>query len=169
VNSKTPFARGNVEVLADHLCEQLNATEFARAEVLQIPFSWGSLEELAEQIFLNCTLRLPNVDRVIALKFPGYLIPHPAKVVWLMHPSCQLDDLLGAGESEIPERPIKEQLREMIRRAEAETFSKCRRIFTTSRGAQQRLKHRTGFDSEVLIPPDFLHVKWPELIERLLS
>ena len=33
------------------------------------------------------------VDRLIGLKFPAYLIPHPRKVIWLLHQHRQAYDL----------------------------------------------------------------------------
>ncbi|MBV8377427.1 MAG: glycosyltransferase family 4 protein [Verrucomicrobia bacterium] len=159
VNSVTPFVRRGAEELADHLCEQLNATHLVRAEVLRIPFSWEPFEELPEQIFVHCALQLPNVDRVIALRFPAYLVPHPTRIIWLTGQCRRLDDLCGPGESDLLQMTRESRLREMIRLAESEAFSKCRRIFTASKANQERLKHYTGFDAEVLMPP----LKNPEL------
>ena len=80
-----PFVRGGAEELAYHLNARLNATPGVRAEVLRVPFSWEPFERLANEIFINPMLRLLNVDRVIALKFPAYLIPHEQKILWLLH------------------------------------------------------------------------------------
>jgi hypothetical protein len=124
VNSVAPFVRRGAEELADHLCEQLNATDVVRAEVLRIPFSWEPFEELPEQIFLNCSLQLTNVDRVIALNFPAYLIPHSAKIIWLTHQCRQFDDLCMPGGSNLLPTSRADKLREIIRLAEAEAFSK---------------------------------------------
>ena len=44
---------------------------------------------------LNRNLRLYNVDRTIALKFPAYLIPHTEKTLWLLHQFRQAYDLYG--------------------------------------------------------------------------
>ena len=82
-----PFVRGGAEELASHLCARLNSTRGAIAEVLRVPFSWEPFERLADEIFLNRTLQLSNVDRVIGLKFPAYLVPHHTKVLWLLHQS----------------------------------------------------------------------------------
>jgi glycosyltransferase involved in cell wall biosynthesis len=153
VNSVAPFVRRGAEELADHLCEQLNATDVVRAEVLRIPFSWEPFEELPEQIFLNCSLQLTNVDRVIALNFPAYLIPHSAKIIWLTHQCRQFDDLCMPGGSNLLPTSRADKLREMIRLAEAEAFSKCCRIFAGSKVIQDRLKRCTCLDVEVLMPP----------------
>lgn len=162
VNNMAPFVRGGAEELASHLCARLNATSGLRAEVLRIPFSWEPFERLPDEIFLNRTLQLINVDRVIALKFPAYLIPHPSKVFWLLHQYRQAYDLRDRGESNIPETPRGVEVRQMIRRADDEAFSSGRRIFTNSKVTQKRLMHYNGFESEVLMPP----LNHPELFVK---
>jgi glycosyltransferase involved in cell wall biosynthesis len=153
VNSKAPFVQGSAEELAGHLCARLNATYGVSAEILCVPFSWEPFERLVDEIFLNRTLQIPNADRVIALNFPTYLIPHRIKVLWLLHQYRAAYNLRGQSESEIPETPRGEEIRRLIRRADAEAFSKCHRIFTNSKVTQERLKRYSGFDADVLIPP----------------
>ncbi|MBV9392078.1 MAG: glycosyltransferase, partial [Verrucomicrobia bacterium] len=153
VNNMAPFVRGGAEALACHLSARLNATSGVQAEILRVPFSWEPFEHLANEIFLNRTLQLPNVDRVIALKFPAYLIPHDLKILWLLHQFRQAYDLRDRGQSNIPDTPRGEKIMELVRRADAQAFSKCRRIFTISRVTQERLKRYNAFDSEVLITP----------------
>jgi glycosyltransferase involved in cell wall biosynthesis len=152
-NNMAPFISGGAEGLAAHLCAHLNATPGIRAEVLRVPFSWEPFERLADEIFLNKVLKLQNVDTVIGLKFPAYLIPHDAKVVWLLHQYRQAYDLHDRGGSNIPDTPRGKQVIDLIRRADAEAFSACRRLFAISQVIQERLKRYNGFCAEVLIPP----------------
>ena len=151
--------RGGAEELASHLCARLNSTPGVIAEVLRVPFSWEPFERLADEIFLNRTLRLSNVDRVIGLKFPAYLIPHHTKVLWLLHQYRQAYDLRDRGESNIPQTPAGERICQLVRRADAEVFSGCRSIFTLSRVTQERLKRYNGFEGSVLMQP----LNYPEL------
>jgi len=154
-----PFVRGGAEELASHLCARLNSTPGVTAELLRVPFSWQPFERLADEIFLNRPLQLSNVDRVIGLKFPAYLIPHENKVLWVLHQFRQAYDLRERGESNIPETPAGERIRELIRCADAEAFSGCRRIFTLSKTTQERLKRYNGIEASVLIQP----LNYPEL------
>jgi len=85
VNNAAPFIRGGAEELADQLVLRLNATAGVEAELLRIPFRWEPADCIVEQILLNLKLQLYEVDRVIGLKFPAYLIPHSKKVIWLLH------------------------------------------------------------------------------------
>jgi glycosyltransferase involved in cell wall biosynthesis len=153
VNSVVPFSPGGAEELADNLCEQLNATDLARAEILRIPFCGEPFEQFAEQIFLSSTLQLPNVDRVIALSFPAYLIPHPVKTIWLVQHRRQFDDLGDRLESNGSRTSNEVRLLEMIRLAKRKAFSKCHRLFTNSKVTQERLMRCTGFEAAVLLPP----------------
>ncbi|MGA8659483.1 MAG: hypothetical protein WB586_25455, partial [Chthoniobacterales bacterium] len=154
-----PFVRGGAEELASHLCAHLNSTAGVAAEVLRVPFSWEPFERLAEEIFLNRTLHLSNVDRVIGLKFPAYLVPHHTKVLWVLHQFRQAYDLRERGESNIPETPAGEKICEMVRRADAEVFSTCRSIFTLSEVTQDRLKRYNGVAAAILPQP----INHPEL------
>jgi glycosyltransferase involved in cell wall biosynthesis len=148
-----PFVRDGAEQLAGHLCARLNVTRGVNAEVLRVPFSRERFERLADEIFLNRTLKLPNVDRVIALKFPAYIIPHHTKVLWLSNRCRQAYELPDRRESNIPESPRGEKIRELICRSDTEAFSKSRRIFSSSKVTQEWLNRYKGFDSEVLMPP----------------
>jgi glycosyltransferase involved in cell wall biosynthesis len=152
-NNAAPFISGGAEALATHLCARLNATPGVRAEVLRVPFSWEPFERLADEIFLNRTLQLHNVDRVIGMKFPTYLIPHRTKVLWLLHQYRQAYDQRDREESNIPDTPRGKEIVELIRRADAEAFSTCRKIFANSQVTQERLKHYNGYCAEVLMPP----------------
>jgi glycosyltransferase involved in cell wall biosynthesis len=148
-----PFVRDGAEQVAGHLCARLNVTRGVNAEVLRVPFSLERFERWADEIFLNRTLRLPNVDRVIALNFPASIIPHDTKVLWLLHQSLQAYQLRDRGKCNIPESPRGEKIRELIWRCDTEAFSKSRRIFSSSKVTQEWLKCYHGFDSEVLMPP----------------
>src|SRR5215469_14757762 len=140
-----PFVRGGAEELASHLCSRLNSTPGVTAELLRVPFSWEPFERLADEIFLNRTLQLSNVDRVIGLKFPAYLVAHHTKVLWLLHQYRQAYDLRDRGESNIPDTPRGKEILELIWRADAEAFSACQKIFTNSQITQERLKRYNGF------------------------
>jgi hypothetical protein len=67
----------------------------------------------------SCGVR---IDRVIGLKFPAYLIPHPNKVIWLLHQhrtAYELWDHPLAGDLiHYPDGPV---VREAIHRADRDT------------------------------------------------
>ena len=102
VTNMAPFVRGGAELLAEHLCTQLRQTPGVSAEVLRVPFQWEPFERIPDQMLLSLAMELTNVDRVIALKFPAYLIPHPSKTLWLVHQYRQAYDLRDGGQSNLP-------------------------------------------------------------------
>jgi glycosyltransferase involved in cell wall biosynthesis len=153
INNAAPFIRGGAEELADQLVRRLNATKGVEAELLRIPFRWEPADCLAEQIILNRNLRLYQVDRVIALKFPAYLIPHPTKTLWLLHQFRQAYDLYESGMSHLCNHPAGERIAKLVRNADAQCFRDCRAIYTNSPVTLARLRKYNGIDAAVLYPP----------------
>ncbi|WP_245413883.1 glycosyltransferase family 4 protein [Fulvimarina endophytica] len=97
-------------------------------------------------------LRVANVDRVIALKYPAYLVEHPCKVVWLLHQYRQAYDLYDAGQTDIPPNEEGETLRRAIRTADEQAFTGAHRLFAIAE-ARKRLKRYNGLDAEELSAP----------------
>jgi glycosyltransferase involved in cell wall biosynthesis len=153
VNNAAPFIRGGAEELADQLVARLNAISGVDAELLRIPFRVEPADILVEQIVLNQNLQLYQVDRVIALKFPAYLIPHPNKVLWLLHQFRQAYDLYEVGTSYLCEHPSGDRIAQLIKKADNTCFLECRAIYTNSPVTQGRLQTFNGFSSTVLYPP----------------
>jgi glycosyltransferase involved in cell wall biosynthesis len=153
LNNAAPFIRGGAEELADQLVLRLNATAGVEAELLRVPFRWEPADCLAEQILLNRNLRIYQVDRVIGLKFPAYLIPHPFKVLWLLHQFRQAYDLYESGMSHLCGHESGERIAQLVRSADRQGFLESRAIYTNSPVTQARLQKFNGFGSTVLYPP----------------
>lgn len=153
VTNMAPFVRGGAEELAAHLLGRLNATAGVQAELLRIPFKWDPAERLIEEMLIARSLRLTNVDRVIGLKFPAYLIPHERKTIWLVHQFRQAYDLFGTAYSNLPATARAGEIRAAIRRADDFCFRQAQEIFTIARVPRERLLKYNGFESEVLPLP----------------
>ena len=152
VNNAAPFIRGGAEELADHLVRQLNATPGVESELLRVPFKWTPTERLIDEVLIHRRLRLINVDRVIALKFPAYLVPHEHKTLWLLHQFRQAYDLSEAGQG-LSDEGREGVVKQVVRQADNDAFAACRRIFVNSPVTQSRLKRYNDMASEVLYPP----------------
>ena len=152
VNNMAPFIWGGAEELAIHLEKNLIIAGH-NAEILRIPFQWEPAHGIPAQMLMARAFELQNVDRVIALKFPAYLIRHPNKTLWLLHQYRQAYDLFDAGQTNLPAGPTGDELRTIIRHGDNEAFSESRRIFTNSDVTRQRLAKYNGFNAEVLFPP----------------
>src|SRR5215831_3101283 len=82
---QVPFVRGGAEILAEGLRDALRA-EGHQAEIVTVPFKWYPPERVLDHMLacrlfdLTEAMGVP-VDRLVCLKFPAYLIPHPNKVL----------------------------------------------------------------------------------------
>jgi glycosyltransferase involved in cell wall biosynthesis len=160
VNNMAPFIWGGAEELAVHLMKNLKMLGH-EAEALRIPFQWEPATRIPSQMLMVRALELWNVDQVIALKFPAYLIRHPQKTLWVLHQYRQAYDLLDAGQSNLPPGELGRELQSLIKNADIECFSECKKIFTNSEVTKQRLLRYNEFDANVLMPP----VNDPELFK----
>ncbi len=152
VNNMAPFVSGGAESMAAHLKTNLEVAGH-EAEILRIPFQWEPATRIPSQMLMARSLRLENVDHVIALKFPAYLIPHPNKTLWLVHQYRQAYDLYDAGQTNLPEGEMGADIRRVIMNADNECFRGARRIFAISDVTQKRLAKYNGFSSQVLRAP----------------
>lgn len=168
VNNMVPFLRGGAERLAENLVLNLKKAGH-EADLLRIPFRWDPPEQLYDELLACRMMRLYNVDRVIGLKFPAYLIPHPEKTLWLVHQFRQAYDLAGTAMSHLPNDETGQHLRHCISAADRECFNQCQSIFAISGVVQKRLQHFNGTPSEVLYPPlDDADAFRPEAAERYI-
>jgi glycosyltransferase involved in cell wall biosynthesis len=153
VNNAAPFIRGGAELLAEHLVDRLTQVKGVDAELVRVPFRWEPADRVIEEILINRHLRLYDVDRVIGLKFPAYLLPHPDKTLWVLHQYRQAYDLYESGHSHISRDDRGRALIEIVRRADNECFRTCHRIYTNSPVTRDRMQRYNGFTAEVLYPP----------------
>ena len=152
VNNAVPFIRGGAEELADNLVRRLNDTPGVQSELLRIPFSWEPAERLIDEMLICRSLRLYNVDRVIGLKFPAYLVPHPNKVLWLLHQFRQAYDLHEPGQGYLGDERGS-VIRKAIQAADDRCFAECQAIHVNSPVTQDRMLRFNGVKSHVLYPP----------------
>ncbi len=151
-NNCVPFVHGGAEHLADALTEKLR--EFGHeAMLVRIPFRWEPPEKVLESILACRLFKLPNVDRVIAFKFPAYFLPHDNKVLWLVHQFRQVYDLWGTPYQGMAETPANLAIRRSIIQADNSYLPEARKIYTNSNVTSDRLKRFNNIDSEVLYPP----------------
>ncbi|RYE41776.1 MAG: glycosyltransferase [Hyphomicrobiales bacterium] len=152
VNNMAPFVSGGAEAMATHLQRNLVIAGH-EAEVLRIPFQWEPATRIPSQMLMAKAFELRNVDHVIAMKFPAYLVPHPRKTLWLVHQYRQAYDLFDAGHSNLPPGQAGNDIRGLIHHADDECFRSARRIFAISDVTQDRLARYNGFRSEILRAP----------------
>ena len=161
-----PFLRGGAELHAAGLATALRAAGH-EADIVTIPFKWYPPEAVAPQV-LACRLfditesMGSRVDQVIGLKFPAYLIPHPNKVLWILHQHRSAYDLWDTRWGDLHSQSGGELARDVIRSADTRLIPEARRVFANSRNVADRLQRYCGIESEPLYHP-------PPLAERFRS
>lgn len=151
VNNAVPFVRGGAEFLADWLVERL-ARSGHSATLVRIPFQWNPPERVLDSMLACRLMQVPNCDRVIALKFPAYLVPHRDKVLWLLHQFRQAYDLWGTPLQSLPDDATGQAIRDSVRAADQQALSGVP-IYTNSHITSDRLRAFNGIPSQVLFPP----------------
>lgn len=149
---RAPFVHGGAEELRDHLVRNLNLTPGVRAGSMSLPFSWEPWTRLTDEMLIARGLRLAEVDRVIPIKWPAYLVEHEARTPWLVHQFRQAYDMWDSGHANIPDTPEGRRLRDLIRAADHEALSGLPRLFAVSQAAR-RLRHYCGIEAETLSAP----------------
>jgi glycosyltransferase involved in cell wall biosynthesis len=151
LSNRVPFVHGGAEELSRHLVRQLQLAGH-QAEEVRLPFSWTPSERLYDEMLIAQNIRMVNIDRVIALKFPAYLVPHPQKVVWLLHQFRQAYDLFDAGMSDIGDDAAGRSLRQAIRHADEQALGQAQSLFAILE-AKKRLLEYNGIHAEALSAP----------------
>jgi glycosyltransferase involved in cell wall biosynthesis len=152
VNNQAPFVRGGAELLAEWLQEKLQQHGHV-AEILRIPFQWNPCERIVDHMLAARLMRLGDVDRVVAFKFPAYYVRHDNKVLWLLHQFRQAYDLWGTTHQGIPNTPVGHRVRDAVIEADSCYLPEAKRIYTNSKIVGHRLGLYNGLKSEPLYPP----------------
>lgn len=157
VTVQVPFVRGGAEILAEGLIQALHQANI-EAEIVSIPFKWYPPERILDHM-LSCRLldlsesNGRSIDLVIGLKFPAYLIPHPNKVMWLVHQHRTAYDLWGTKYCDLMHSPNGIQVRDAIVNADNQALAEYKSIYTIAQNVSQRLKLFNQVDSTALYNP----------------
>lgn len=155
--TQVPFVRGGAELHAEGLLEALRAGG-CQAEIVTVPFKWYPPQRLLDGM-LACRLydmteyNGARIDLLIGLKFPAYLIPHPRKVLWILHQHRAAYDLWGHGLGDLHRFPDGAQVREAIVQADRKLIPEARAVFANSRNVARRLRQYCGVESQPLYHP----------------
>jgi len=153
-----PFARGGAELQTEALAVQLRLRGH-QVEIVQIPFRWYPKSEVLKGYLAWRLINLDEsegvpIDRVIALKYPGFVVKHPYKVTWLIQQFRQAYDLFGTEFSHFDNSPEDTELRRAIQQIDTVTLAESRRIFTNAGNTGKRLWEFNKLRSEPLyVPP----------------
>lgn len=154
---QVPFVYGGAEVLSKTLCKAIQAAGH-EAELVSVPFQGYPDDDILSEMIAFRLLKVAESmgqksDRMIALKFPSYLLRHHHKVLWLLHQQRSAYDLWDTAHSEITRSPTGKETKYAIEAADFEAFREAKSIFTISKNVSSRLKGSLGFESKPLYPP----------------
>jgi len=155
--TQVPFVRGGAELHAEGLLRALR-THGWDAEIASIPFKWYPPERLLDAM-LACRLcdlteyHGTRIDLLVGLKFPAYLIPHPRKVLWILHQHRAAYDLWGHPLGDLHYYPNGGQVREAIVQADRKLIPEARAVYANSRNVARRLRRYCGIEAEPLYHP----------------
>ena len=139
-----PFVLGGAELHATALRDALVGAGH-EAEIVGVPFKWYPPRVILDHMLACRLLDLTEtmgtaVDRVIGLKFPAYLIPHPNKVLWILHQYRAAYDLWGHPMGDLHLRPEGAEVRDAICEADRRLIPEARSVFANSGNIARRLK-----------------------------
>ena len=98
--------------------------------------------------------KLINIDLMIGLKFPSYLIPFDNKKMWLIHQFRQAYDLAGTQYDFFTSDENSQNIKQTIINADNYYLKILEgNIYTNSYVVKERLKKYNNINSEVLFPP----------------
>jgi len=152
-----PFVHGGAEILAETLVEELRARDH-ETELVTVPFKWYPEARVLSQALLWRLLDLSEadgrpIDRVIATKFPAYVVRHPNKVVWLLHQFRQAYDYDRTELGQFGEDPFDRATVQAVHRLDRAVLGEAKAVFATSENVAARLNDSIGLRAEVLPHP----------------
>jgi glycosyltransferase involved in cell wall biosynthesis len=155
--TQVPFVSGGAEAHAEGLRDALLAAGH-RAEIVAIPFKWYPPEKILDHMLASRLIDLTEVsgrpvDLLIGLKFPAYLIPHPNKVLWVLHQYRAAYELWDHPLGDLNLWPNGTEVRDAIRQADKQTIPQARAVFANSQTVAARLKKFCGIEATPLYHP----------------
>jgi glycosyltransferase involved in cell wall biosynthesis len=159
LTTQVPFIQGGAERLAEGLIRSIQQAGH-EAELVSIPFKWYPAERILDQMLMCRLLDLTEscgtkVDRVIGLKFPTYLVPHPHKVMWVVHQHRTAYDLWDSPYGDLINMPNGSQVRQAIINADNQVCAECQHIYTIAGNVSKRLKQYNNIESTPIYSPPF--------------
>lgn len=155
--TQVPFTTGGAEAHVEGLRRALILAGY-NAEVVALPFKWYPPQEIMRSTLAWRMLDLSEangkeVDLVIGMKFPAYLVAHERKVLWVIHQHRAAYNLWGTPFDDLSTYPDGARVREWIRQCDNRFIPEARQVFANSKTVAQRLLRDNNIESEPLYHP----------------
>jgi glycosyltransferase involved in cell wall biosynthesis len=157
LNTQVPFVRGGAEIHADSLRQAL-IDRGHNAELVNIPYKWYPPERIIDSLMACRLIDLTEscgetIDLVIGLKFPAYHIPHPHKVLWILHQQRSAFDEWGMDHCDLAQFPNGLEVQQTVAQVEKQLIRDARSIYCNSKTVAERLNQFCGIRGEPLYHP----------------
>lgn len=158
VSVQVPFVEGGAEIHARNLLSEFKARKID-ADLITFPFKWYPPQSIVDSIAISRMLDLTEsmgvtIDKIIGLKFPAYLIPHPNKILWILHQHRTAYDLWDDHDfGDLINFPDGRSVRDTIRYADEKFIPEARAIYTNSENVSARLLQNNNIQSTPLYHP----------------
>ncbi|HMF00795.1 MAG TPA: glycosyltransferase family 4 protein [Terriglobia bacterium] len=151
-SSFVPFVHGGGRFIVDWL--ELKLREHGhQVERFFLPFI-DRPEDLFDQILAFRLIDVSSAcDRLIAIRPPAHVLPHPNKVLWFIHHIRSLYDLWDSPYRFVPDNPSGRAFRSALIDLDTRTILEAQRVFTNSQVVATRLQHFNGIAAKPLYPP----------------
>jgi glycosyltransferase involved in cell wall biosynthesis len=164
VGVQIPFVKGGAEILLESLNEELKFRSF-KTDVVNIPFKWHPKEMILRSCLAARMLDLSEsyaakIDLLVAFKFPGYVVSHSNKVIWLFHQHREIYDFYNTEFTSFKESEEDHDLRLSMVRLDHKVLTEAKKIYSCSRNVAGRLMKFCGIESEVLYHPPRLFKRY---------
>ncbi|MGH9906910.1 MAG: glycosyltransferase family 4 protein, partial [Pyrinomonadaceae bacterium] len=94
-----------------------------------------------------------QIDLVVGMKFPAYLVAHKRKVLWIMHQHRSAYNLWGTPFDDLSTYPEGARVREWIRHCDQLFIPAAKKVFANSKTVAERLHRYNKVQSEPLYHP----------------
>lgn len=170
---QVPFISGGAEIHAQLLRTAL-LERGHEAEIITIPFRWDPPSQLMS--YLEAVRKLDlgyingvEIERLITMKFPMYLVRHHNKVGWILHQHRQAYELYNTELSDLHLSSEGVRTAAEIRRLDTQELNAHSQIFTNSKNVSNRLWANNRIHSQALYhPPLACHRYYCEQFDRYI-
>ena len=157
LTTQCPFVLGGAELHARNL-EQALRQAGHEAEIVSMPFKWYPASSVLDHMLAARALDVSEfngvkIDLAIGLKFPAYLMRHPAKAYWILHQHRQAYDQWDSGLSDLYDDPDGQSVREAVIAADNAELVGAPRMFANSANVAARLQRYNGVEATPLYHP----------------
>lgn len=156
--TQVPFVTGGAENLVQELQAALQRSGHL-TDTVALPFKWYPAERILDHMLASRMYDLTEssghaVDLLVGLKFPAYFIPHPNKVMWIMHQHRSAYDLWAHPQfGDLLTWPKGRMIRNAIHEADCALLPEAHRIFTISKRVAERMRHYCDIEATPLYHP----------------